>query len=136
MKNAIRLIFALLSPMFLAPLAKAESHVVASLTTSSAQTIIQTSTVAGKQTQFISICNATGGAQVNITVDGGAANGGTDPATGATGVAAFWIAAGQTLVLYGPTFQGVAIRAIMATGTTTLTIGTGAPVGSSSFPIN
>lgn len=135
MKNTIRLLLALAS-LALSPLARAESHVVASLTTSSAQTIIQTSTVPGKQTPFISICNASTGNQVNITVDGGAAGGGTDPATGATGSCAFWLAPGQTLILYGPTFQGVIIRAIMATGTTTLTIGTGAPAGSSTFPTN
>jgi hypothetical protein len=139
MKHTLRLVFAL-AVAALAPFARAESHVVAALTTASVSTIIIPGGGPGK-ILWVSISNATtanGGNQVNITVDGGTANGlnGTDPATGATGVAAVWLQPGQTVVLWGPYVAGVPIRAIMATGTTVLTVGTNAATGTSSFPTN
>ena len=137
--NLLRLVLAL-AVLALAPFARAESHVVAALTTSSASTIIIPGGGPGK-ILWVSITNATtanGGNQVNITADGGTANGlnGTDPATGATGSCTFWLAPGQTLLLWGPYVAGVPIRAIMATGTTTLVVGTNAPVNTSIFPTN
>jgi len=139
MKNTLRLVLAL-ALLALAPFARAETHVVAALTTGAVSTIIIPGGGPGK-ILWVSITNATtanSGNQVNLTADGGTANSlnGTDPATGATGSCQFWLAPGQTIILWGPYVVGVPIRAIMATGTTTLIIGTNAPVGTSTFPTN
>ena len=60
----------------------------------------------------------------------------TDPVTGATGLCTP-LPAGQTLTLNGDRFVGIPIRAIMATGTTTLNIQTSAfDTSATLFPTN
>jgi hypothetical protein len=135
MKNKIRSIIALAFAAALVPFARAESHQVSGLTTAAVSTIIIPGAGPGK-ILWVTISN-TGSNQVNITADGGTANNlnGTDPTTGATGNG-IPIAAGTTVFFYGPNIMGVPIRAIMASGTTTLNICTNAQVGTSSFPTN
>lgn len=136
MKNTLRLVLALAFAA-LAPFARAETHQVAALTTSAVSTIIIPGGGTGSgKILWVSISNV-GSNTVNITADGGTANGlnGTDPTTGATGNG-IPIAPGQTIILWGPYVAGVPIRAIMATGTTTLNVGTNAPTGTSTFPTN
>ena len=107
-------------------------HQVTSLTTSAVQTVV----VVPSMCEWVVISNV-GANQVNLGLSGGTAlTGGTDPATGATGLGTP-IAAGAQLVLYGPYFRGTPIRGIMAAGTTTLNIEiAGATVQSGTFPIN
>lgn len=120
------------------PVASASNHTVASLTTGSAKTII----IVGTRTKWITITNVASGNQVNLGLDGGAAytdpntgQTGTDPATGAAGACSIWLSPGASVTLNGQQFYGIPIRAIMATGTTTLTIGVD-DVGGSTFPTN
>ena len=107
----------------------AESALVTTLTTSSVKPLI----VVGPRANFVYIANASTGAQVNIAFDGGAANGGTDPTTGALGKGV-WLPAGQWIAVPAQQYVGKTISAIMATGTTTLSVSTDAPAGNSTFP--
>jgi hypothetical protein len=138
MKTIHRLIsFALV--LALPAMALAANHLVSSLSTSTVSTIA----AAGPGDTWITISNAAtanGGNQVNLGLDGGSlvkdqrtGVTGTDPATGATG-RGYWLAAGQSVTLYGPFFTGIPIRAIMATGTTVLCVST--PSQGTSFPTN
>lgn len=135
MKNTLRILSALALGLCVSLSARAESHQVAALTTAAPATIIISGGGPGK-ILWISISNV-GANQVNLTADGGTANSlnGTDPTTGATGNG-IPLYAGQTIVLYGPYAAGFPIRAIMATGTTTLNVCTNAATGTSTFPTN
>ena len=133
----MKMIRLLLIALALPSLALAASHQVTALNTSTAKTLV----VPGAHCLWITIQNV-GGNQVNLGLDGGSAY--TDPWTGTTGTdpvtgssptnGAIVLAAGQSITLYGPWFVGVPIRAIMATGTTTLQISTSD--ASSTFPTN
>ena len=108
-------------------------HQVTSLSTASVSTII----IPGPKVGFIILANV-GAAQVNLALDGGtvAPFTNTDPVTGATGLCTP-LPAGQTLTLNGDRFVGIPIRAIMATGTTTLNIQTSAfDTSATLFPTN
>lgn len=113
----------------------AEIHQVTALNTSSAKVII----TPGMKVTYIVIENI-GANAVNISVDGGSANGGTDPTTGSTGLGLVLPAAANgvpgIITIYAPTSQGVSITGIMQTSTTTLNVITNAPAGTSTFPTN
>ena len=107
---------------------RAELATVTSLNSSTPKTLI----VVGQKVQNLIIQN-TGGNQINISIDGGASNGGADPTTTTTGKGII-LPAGSYVALYGPWLVGQTITAITATGTTTVNIITNAPNGNSSFP--
>lgn len=128
-----KFLFSILAAVsLLAAVGRSESAQVTTLTTSTVKTII----TVGYGVQALVIHNI-GANQVNITIDGGAAGGGNNPTTGATGVG-IPIPAGQWFSVYGPWLAGKNIVGIMATGTTTLNVNTNAPAGvsgtSSTFP--
>ncbi len=144
MKNTIaRLIVALTLGLALFSSAKADTHQVTSLTTSSVKTIV----LVPGNAQWVTFTNMGAGA-INLVVDGGAASGysNTDPTTGTTGIAQVVVPAAASGVpgfvsLFVPSFfQGATIRAIMQSGTTTLNVGVGMPQGravpSGTFPTN
>ena len=138
-----RLFLALTLGLALAAAARADTHQVTSLTTGAVKTIVN---VPGNA-QWVTFTNMGAGA-VNLVVDGGAATGysNTDPTTGSTGIAQVVVPAAANgvpgfVTLFVPAFfQGMSIRAIMQSGTTTLNVGVGMPNGKAvptgTFPTN
>ncbi len=143
MKNHARLIVALTLGLALCTFAKADTHQVTSLTTSSVKTVV----IVPGNAQWVTFTNM-GAAAINMVVDGGAATGytNTDPTTTSTGIAQVVVPAASGGVpgfvsLFVPSFfQGATVRAIMQTGTTTLNVGVGMPQGravpAGTFPTN
>jgi len=142
MKTSLaRLIVALALALGLSLSSYADTHQVTSLTTGAVKTIVNVPATA----QWVTFTNMGAGA-VNIVVDGGTVMGNTDPTTGSTGIAQVVVPAAANgvpgfVTLFVPAFfQGMAIRAIMQSGTTTLNVGVGMPNGkavpANTFPTN